>query len=170
MKDHCSFSLLVYRKVTNCCLSWLVAIWCLCTVTFDQKVPKLNSRPVFCSHFYGMQCLEVGFQLSIQQWIHYSRWSKWIACKMGIFILFVLVGRILSVITLMRQILEFCLELWCFTWFRCWFWKIINVIRQDFVNAHICVVQKEDLCNKSQKRKHSFIFDDKVAGTLFHLK
>ena len=43
------------RKVANSSLSWLVAhfgrayegeIWCLCTVTFGQKVPKLNSRPV----------------------------------------------------------------------------------------------------------------------------
>ena len=26
----------------------------LCTVTFGQKVPKLNSRPVYCSRLYGM--------------------------------------------------------------------------------------------------------------------
>ena len=27
-------------------------IWCLCTVTFDQKFPKLNSRLVYCSRLY----------------------------------------------------------------------------------------------------------------------
>ena len=44
------------------------------------------------------------------------------------------------------------------------------VTRRDFVKTKLGAVQREDLCNKSQKRKHSFIFDDKVAGTLFHLK
>ena len=34
-------------------------IWCLCTVTFGQKVPKLNSRPVYCSRLYGMQDLKI---------------------------------------------------------------------------------------------------------------
>ena len=29
-------------------------IWCLCTVTFGQKVSKLNSRPVYCSRLYGI--------------------------------------------------------------------------------------------------------------------
>ena len=31
-------------------------IWCLCTVSFGQKVPKLNNRinrPVYCSRLYG---------------------------------------------------------------------------------------------------------------------
>ena len=28
--------------------------WCWCTVTFGQKVPKLNSRPVYCSRLYGI--------------------------------------------------------------------------------------------------------------------
>ena len=27
--------------------------WCLCIVTFGQKVPKLNSRPVYCLQLYG---------------------------------------------------------------------------------------------------------------------
>ena len=56
----CSFVFVLncnYRKVANNSLSWLVAhfqkaykeeIWCLCTLTFDQKVPKLDSRPVYC--------------------------------------------------------------------------------------------------------------------------
>ena len=35
---------------------------------------------------------------------------------------------------------------------------------RDFFKMHLSAVQKEDLCNKSQKRKHSFIFDDKVAA------
>ena len=30
-------------------------IWCLCTVTFGQKVPKLNSRQVYCSRLYGIE-------------------------------------------------------------------------------------------------------------------
>ena len=57
---------LEYRKVVSSSLSWSVAyfqifrrlmmgeIWCLCTVTFGQKVPKLNSRLVYCSQLYGM--------------------------------------------------------------------------------------------------------------------
>ena len=30
-------------------------IWCLCTVTFGQKVQKLNSRPVYCLQIYVNQ-------------------------------------------------------------------------------------------------------------------
>ena len=33
-------------------------IWCLCTVTFGQKVPTLNSRLVYCSRLYGMRNLK----------------------------------------------------------------------------------------------------------------
>ena len=52
-----------YRKVASSSLSWLVAhfqkayegvIWWLCTVNFGQKVPQLNSRPVYCSPLYGI--------------------------------------------------------------------------------------------------------------------
>ena len=48
-----------YRKVASSSLSRLVAqayegeIWCLCTVTFGQKVPKLNCRPVYYSRLYS---------------------------------------------------------------------------------------------------------------------
>ena len=44
------------------------------------------------------------------------------------------------------------------------------VTGRGFGKMQFSAVKREDLCNKSQKRKHSFIFDDKVAGTLFHLK
>ena len=30
-----------------------IALYSVCTVTFGQKVPKLNSRPVYCSQLYG---------------------------------------------------------------------------------------------------------------------
>ena len=61
-----------YCKVASSRLSWLVAhlrifrlfmkgeIWCLCTVTFWQKGPKLNSSPVYCSRLYGMYILVLG--------------------------------------------------------------------------------------------------------------
>ena len=29
-------------------------IWCLCTVTFDQKNSKLYGRAVYCSQLYGI--------------------------------------------------------------------------------------------------------------------
>ena len=32
-------------------------IWCLCTVTFGSKGPKLNSRLVYCSQLYGTSIL-----------------------------------------------------------------------------------------------------------------
>ena len=50
-----------YHEVASSRLSWLVAhfqavykgeFWCLCTVTFGQNGPKLNSRPVYCSRLY----------------------------------------------------------------------------------------------------------------------
>ena len=52
----------IYRKVASSRLSWLVAHFqtvyegeflCLCTVTFGQKGPKLNSRPVYWLQLYG---------------------------------------------------------------------------------------------------------------------
>ena len=33
-------------------------IWCLCTVTFAPKDPKLNSRPVYCLRLYGRWILK----------------------------------------------------------------------------------------------------------------
>ena len=51
---------ILYRKVASSSTffdfqkAYEGEIWCLCTVTFDQKVPKLNSRPVYCSRLYGM--------------------------------------------------------------------------------------------------------------------
>ena len=57
-----NFLWLTVKSPTVACLSRLVArfqkayegeIWCLCTLTFGQKVPKLNSRPVYCSQLYG---------------------------------------------------------------------------------------------------------------------
>ena len=52
-----------YRKVASSRLSrtfkdfqnvYEGKIWCLCTVTFDQKISKLNSRSVYCSRLYSM--------------------------------------------------------------------------------------------------------------------
>ena len=35
-------------------------IWCICTVTFGQNFPKLNSRPVYAHDFtvFGRRCFE----------------------------------------------------------------------------------------------------------------
>ena len=57
---------LEYHKVKSSRLSQLVAylrifrlfmkgkIWCLCTVTFGQKISKLNRRLIYCSRLYGI--------------------------------------------------------------------------------------------------------------------
>ena len=38
-------------------------MWSLCTVTFGQKVLKLNSRPVYCSRLCGsLQTIILGFR------------------------------------------------------------------------------------------------------------
>ena len=61
-----NLSYLDYRKVANSSLSLVSStfsdfqkayegeILCLCSVTFDQKYPNLNSGPVYCSRLYGI--------------------------------------------------------------------------------------------------------------------
>ena len=53
----------VKSRAVDCLVSWLVApfqtvyegeFWCLCTVTFGQNGPQLNSRPVYCLKLYGI--------------------------------------------------------------------------------------------------------------------
>ena len=72
-------SVIVKSWVVNCLSSTLKdfqtvyeeEIWCLCTVTFGQKVPKLNSRPVYCLRLYG-NLYFIKWQEIIQQGIHGS--------------------------------------------------------------------------------------------------
>ena len=64
---------LKYYKVVSWSTSWLVAhpsifklfmtgkFDALCILTFDQKGPKLNSRPVYCSRFMVYETIENGW-------------------------------------------------------------------------------------------------------------
>ena len=70
----------VKSQVVNCLVSrtpkhfqtvYEGEIWCLCTVPFDPKSSKLNSRPVYCLQLYGsykhylISCISLFFHDSV---------------------------------------------------------------------------------------------------------